>query len=567
LEALAEWRSIRSDLGETHWDENLLANLKWLGRWDELHATALQLKPSARRDQLMVAATTILNGADAAVREGERLADEAHRHQVIQDAAQTLLAVRQYAAAADLLDAFSRSPHAAAALRVPIEILRRARRFDQPPSGNDPADLVRRAIFDVAHGTPTGNLFARGAAPPTDGATLRWERTAIQRLKKLLGVQTEVALDLTLSTLDLDQDGDAAGYRVRAHGPPQLPVAALTYYVVREDNAYKLVATSAAPWQLGSHVLRILDAGKSADAARWLDWIVELAQSGTPTDPFSSPPLRRFWGPDRSAPASERLAAATLLSEDASTAERAIEIVVPARAAAQTDAERLACDLTLAHAYQRLKRWGELLAVVAPLARGNETSAVLFRLRQAALWHLKRLDEYKALAEKRLAALPNDVDAQRTLGGMAMRTGRWDEAESWLRKVIVSGPAVADDYNTAAWNAVARRSVNQTALDDAQRAVSLSQRMNHNLLNTLATVLVELERPTDARATLIEAIAQNHDQQLSPGDNYVLGRIAEEYGLRELALASYAKVTLEPQESLPSSCRALADRRVRSLAP
>ena len=86
-------------------------------------------------------------------------------------------------------------------------------------------------------------------------------------------------------------------------------------------------------------------------------------------------------------------------------------------------------------------------------------------------------------------------------------------------------------------------------------------------LHTLAAVYAEIGKATAAREVMIHGL--DVAGQLEPEGNswYVFGRIAEQYGLRDSALADYQRVDKpEKEEELPGSTWELARRRIAVLA-
>jgi tetratricopeptide (TPR) repeat protein len=129
--------------------------------------------------------------------------------------------------------------------------------------------------------------------------------------------------------------------------------------------------------------------------------------------------------------------------------------------------------------------------------------------------------------------------------------------------VLELGQAGMGDYNQLAWDALFHGKLGTQAIEDARRAVELSQRQQPAVLHTLATIYAELGRANDAREILLEAIELKGEAR--PEDFYVLGRIAESYGETEAALADYRKVALNPSLPTHISPYALAQQRMNAL--
>lgn len=117
-------------------------------------------------------------------------------------------------------------------------------------------------------------------------------------------------------------------------------------------------------------------------------------------------------------------------------------------------------------------------------------------------------------------------------------------------------------FNELAWNALfSQEAPGEAALKDAVKANEGSGYRSSDYLHTLATVHAELAQPVEARKFLMQAI-EARDGETENVDLYVLGRIAECYGLDDIAAAHYAQV--EPNEAANSTYH-LAQRRLKRL--
>ena len=83
--------------------------------------------------------------------------------------------------------------------------------------------------------------------------------------------------------------------------------------------------------------------------------------------------------------------------------------------------------------------------------------------------------------------------------------------------------------------------------------------------NTLAVVEAERGELHSAKTNGWKAMELDHRGKPSGADWYVVGRIAEQLGLRDDALSAYKRVAPNPRESFPTPYE-LAQRRMRALA-
>jgi predicted Zn-dependent protease len=84
------------------------------------------------------------------------------------------------------------------------------------------------------------------------------------------------------------------------------------------------------------------------------------------------------------------------------------------------------------------------------------------------------------------------------------------------------------------------------------------------LLHTLASLYAETGKSLEAREALLQSMDDAGRDEPAPHDWYVLGRIAENYGATDAALAAYKKVD-KPKESVAASTWVLAERRLKAI--
>ena len=146
-----------------------------------------------------------------------------------------------------------------------------------------------------------------------------------------------------------------------------------------------------------------------------------------------------------------------------------------------------------------------------------------------------------------------------------MAAGDLAAYEARMRKLIDAGRGAGRDYNTLAWTALFRRDVGEQEIAWARRAVELSGRAPF-ALHTLASVYANAGQVGEAVGALRESIHRDGRFEPRPEDEYVLGKIAEQCGMRDAAIRYYARVgTLEAPPRDPLSTQVLARRRLIEL--
>ncbi len=121
------------------------------------------------------------------------------------------------------------------------------------------------------------------------------------------------------------------------------------------------------------------------------------------------------------------------------------------------------------------------------------------------------------------------------------------------------------DLNNLAWSYLLANRVSADAIELGRRAAGAGG--SYGTLHTLASLYAELGMTTEAHQIILQAMGVAIQEEPSASTWYVFGRIAEQYGLKDVALSDYAKVDKPATEDgLPASTWALAQRRNRALA-
>jgi tetratricopeptide (TPR) repeat protein len=586
--AIDEYKALKKDLGVKTVDDNLLIALVRAGRFPEAKELAAQIKDSQTGSLYSLVATAATDGVDAAVREGERtFSDDRARASALQSAAQTLTLARRYPEAAALMERAGRQTDNPAALLSMAEMLRRARRHEEivlPP--NQPATPGRRLLALSVGGKievkQVAALFSRDLAPEilkTSPETQRVVEAGIGQARRQLRTQdvpADVAIDLALGIVQEAVSGDdASGYRVGFSFPLKPSGSGLEVYVVPDGGEYRIAALSTAVSMLGDEALRRVERGDLAGARKWLDWALEetggsgtagsAGNSGAP-DPLPQNPFAAIWAPGSTAGAGEIRCAAAALTATGDPAAKGSPLLRSCRDAAADPARRNAFDVALALSAAQSGRFADLDEAARRLldaAPGSERAA---QLQALALTGLGRWDDLRALAERRLQRSPDEGWARELLSQEAIHAGDLDRAEAQLRQSVQGGKASANDFNQLAWLLLERGKVDDATLDFGQRAATLSDYRQPAFLHTLACLYAETGRTAEAYRIILQSIGARADEAPAAEDWYVFGRLAEQYGLPDLARKYYRKVALpKGPDGEPMSTHALAARRLAAL--
>jgi len=260
-----------------------------------------------------------------------------------------------------------------------------------------------------------------------------------------------------------------------------------------------------------------------------------------------------------------KLAAASILAGHKQTAPQGLTVLEAARDSARNDAEKLNISLALLSGYDRLDEYDKALTVAAELAREYPESERMFYNQSFDLRALGRSEEADTLAAARLKRIPDDLAAMRVLVYDATARGDYGRAHALAHDILDKGIAEAQDLNNVAWHSLFTGTVEPSDIEDALKGAQLGNN-SANILHTLGCVYAEVGKTKEAREVLIQAMdVLNLDE---PDENYwyAFGRIAEQYGERDAALANYARVT-KPKTSveIPESTYHLAQVRIQAL--
>jgi len=378
------------------------------------------------------------------------------------------------------------------------------------------------------------------------------------------GSSLDVTIDLMLQAFDPKSEGDdAIGYRdkIQIPGGPSL-----TFFVVKEGGDYKLLDSMDKPNAIALEMLDRIKAGDLKGAKVLLDWVREDQHLGGGDDPLGGPIFPRFWIKGQSGDAQKMtLAAAALMVGSKPTAAQGVKILEDARKAAGTDREKTNIEIALAQGYTELNDYGKLLGVASDLVKNVPESKSGFMTNVEALIGLNRYDDALGLADERLKMFDGDPDAIQAKMRVEASRGNYVEARGWIKKLIDQGKGDASLLNSMAWFALYTGKADQSDVATATKATQM-EHDSPSILHTLACLYAEIGKTKEAHDLLLRAMDElNLDE---PDDDYwyAFGRIAEQFGERDVAIADYRKLE-RPKiaMAIPTSTYQLAQNRLKAL--
>jgi len=447
---------------------------------------------------------------------------------------------------------------------------------------NDPEALVKKfytALY-MSNGSDfkdlkeimTTDLFDR-AVDRDNNNNCHSEWWSLRNESISAGLSMKVILDLMLSDIKFQTRKDAdGGYHLKLIQTGLGTNLDSNFYIKKTGSDLKLAATKSFRAAIGSVVLEYLDFGKLRSASDWLDWFIKdyssFAREGD--EPLYGHPIQGFWkkrGNDKSNIKAMKLAAVSVLATDKMLFSKAVSVM---ESSLVMDDNIFTPDkfyYALYFAYQTGENFEGQYKTASWLYDKYPESDFAWSVLLRALFDLGRFDELDTLALERLQEDDEDDTAIDMLINSYFSRLDFDSVDRIFQDLKVKNRLTARLYNAVAWMYLFKPVVDEEALEYARKAVNMSNNNNTAILHTLAAMYAEFGRCEEARNTLNRVMVLSGSSQPSSDDWYVLGRIAEEYGMLRSALFYYKKV--EKPQSISSqydSSYTLALRRIEGLA-
>jgi tetratricopeptide (TPR) repeat protein len=572
-EAIAEYKKLGQDkLADLGLANNLAFALFYGGEFAEALKTALDLNPQPQ--PLIAASTAMIQGGKAGLTEANKLStDDAGYKSTARTAGEMLMNMRQYQLAANFLEAGAAGDNAAQTMGL-ANMLRGAKRHEDIQFSDTPQDLVEHFTavsldpnLTVAELLPLLSRNAKAILNNEDPKDLKKTLEEGKKLNMQLAREDgsmDVTVDILMEAFNPKSEGsDATGYRVKAQMPGEHET---TFYVVREEGRYKVLDTGMEPNSIALEILDRIKGGDLPGAKALLDWLREDQHLEGGDDPLGGPVFPRFWirgeAPDVH---KMTLAAAAVLVGTKPTAARGVALLEEARKTAASDRDKTNIELALGAGYEFQDNFNGMLGVSSDLVTQFPESRRAFLENVWALIGLQRYDEAMALADQRLKLLENDVDALDAKMRIDTARGKYDDARAWGQKMVDQGKENAGLLNSIAWSALFTGKVSQADVATAIRATQMSKD-NPSILHTLACLYAETGQIKDAHDLLLRGMDDLNLEEPNDDYWYAFGRIAEQYGERDIAIADYRKLEKPKEEmAIPTSTYLLAQMRLNAL--
>jgi tetratricopeptide (TPR) repeat protein len=582
-EAVEVYKQIGDKLSENGMDINLITDLLYLQDWEGLKVALEKIDNQKTVSLYKIVSYGAENNFDAAFREASKTGDAVDRRKILSNAGELLIHIRQYAAAARFLKEASFGSSDALSLESRADTLSGTLLFeDIKLDNNNPEDLIKQfykslymsggSDFSELKDIVSSDVFHR-AMDRDHNNNFYAEWLAIMNRGISSGLKLEVILDLILSDIKLQiKEDNEGGYHLKLVETGLGANLDSNFYIKKIDGSLKIVGTDSFRGSIGSEIMEDIKLGKTENAAIWLDWFLKDYGLGLYSrvgdEPLYGHPVHGFWkkrGNDRSNIELLKIAATSILvTEKRTSASAAIILKNGLTTNSNLDSE---IYYALYYAYESNDNFEGQLETSRWLYEKYPESNFAWSSLLHSLLNLGRYDELRDLAEERLIEDDEDSIAIDMLINMYFTKMDFKSVDIIFQDLKDKNRLTARLYNAVAWMALFDPELDETVLEYSRQAVTLSNSNNPPILHTLSALYAEFGRCEEARNTLDRVMALSGSSDPSSDDWYVLGRIAEEYGMLDSAKYYYKKV--EQPESIASqfdSSYTLAERRLEAMS-
>jgi tetratricopeptide (TPR) repeat protein len=579
-DAIAGFRALKQKdkSAAQQYDDNVLFDLLYSGRYKELLEELEKLPASASRRGMSISATVALDGGQKGVTSGVARADQLaagtqDRNAALSAAGNQLLRMRLYPEAAGIMAASVEGQQDSAATTQQISVFRQLSPWKDsffPPT--DPRSVVQKMFLSYLTGRFDEKTANEVLARSAYGSEEEWKRNfqlseqqqgMMHAMASRSNLPAAVLLDVVAGNLKFTAQGDDdSGHIINVDS---LGAKSRQYFVTRESGGYHVVTDGNTPPEAGFHVLYLLKAGRNNEAKSLLDWTRERMHKGGGDDPLAGPVFPRLWtSGDQADRGTMEIAAAALIAGNPAVKDILPQLRV-AREKAATEEARLGIALLLAYGYQTVEDAAHLNDAAAELLKKFPDSYTAIELAGSAFAMLNDWSDYKEMLNSRLAKRPDDEELLRLMASYNEAHGDWDAARSVRQALIDKGKAKPNDYNMYGWTALFDNKVNEDAIKQARQAALLTNNASFAELHTLACLYAAQGKTSEAHDLLLKALSLANLSVPNSELWYGFGSIYEQYGITNAAVNAYSKVEKPIGRIGPTSTYLLAQTRLKAL--
>jgi tetratricopeptide (TPR) repeat protein len=542
LEAVALWRRANPRDENSH-ELQIAFALFLAGQLAEVEKMPHDPSDPVERSAVVVAAIAADRGAPDAIAAAKRLADPGT---ALATAAGYLVLARRYELARAIYADAKRSATPLEAKLIanlqPIDLARLDR--------GDPKTATLELVGAIVGDASTNATWSKDVADGVSDA-----RRGIQHVPQAVQFKTvprAIALDLIAATITFTVEGSAAeGWSVVA----DVGTAKTHVFVVSERGIATIIGVDAHLDGVGR---RILDLVAKRDVAAATRWVRRAAPAARVVEEL----VRREESAGTLSNDVLELAGAALLRDDAKRKLRIAE-----HCGATNRESRMICRALREDALRELGRWSDLAELERQRGDDAPPESMAIARRAYALMMAKKPAAAVEVLDAAIAKFPDDPTFIEGRATAAMAAGKWDEAHGWFERLAKHPKVGAHHLNNIAWAMLyADKDLDEARAIAARGEVAAGDKLSPQLAHTIAAIEAERDRVDEAWKYLQRSLTDRLDLQPEDTDWYVIGRIAEQCGLRDDAIAAYRRVA-KPAPTTHSlwATYDLAQRRLRLL--
>jgi tetratricopeptide (TPR) repeat protein len=557
------------------YDDNVLYDLWYAHDYKGVLDYAVTLPTSEVRKGLTLAAITLQEGIDAALKRSlEITTDNQERSKALITAGAVLVRVRKYAEGTAMFSEGARGQSNESQIMRSAAIYGKTKPYeDFKIDPSDPRGVVQDFFGKMLSGKLTLDEFklltyhSEQYSDLLDSKQFQQMMSTLKSELSASGLPLVTIADMAVSNMHYTVDGDdSTGYKVIIESPG---APAQDMYVVRDGSSYKIAAFSVSgstvPDELASLALEAVEKNNLAAARKWLDRARDKVHMGGGDDPLAGQPFPYFWTKGQDGDISTIRTAALVLLRSNDVKGPYLTVLNEARANTKTDLDRARLTMALAYAYAAQERWSEMLPLAEELAKSLPTSLRAFDLAVMAYTRVGRFDDWDRLVQARLQVHRDEPAYTRSSAQLAAYPGQFSKSREITKTLIDRGQATENDLNLYAWYALLLPPpIDAETMDVAVRANDLSKNANFAILHTLACVYAQDGKTGQARELLLKAIDVLHLEEPNPEVWFGLALIAEQYAEFDAARKMYGRVE-KPKFDYPGTSYVLAQHHLDAL--
>ncbi len=579
-DAIEQYKAVGDKLAEKGMQLNLISDYFYNGQFTELLSFLDKVKNAETASLYRLVSYAALGELDKAFLEGDKSSTAGMRRKLFSDAGDILIRIRRYKEAAALLKEAAKGSDEALSLEtraatfektVPVEKIS----FDR----GKPEDVVRRFLselylsegknFNGIKELVTDQVFREGTDPDNKrGLVTEW--SSIRRQSVSSGISVKTFLDLLLADMKFITESDPdGGYHLKLTQSGLGKNLDSNYYLVRKGDTFLIAGMDSYSTAIGNRIQEYLDKRRYDTAKKWLNWFVEdySIYNRTGDEPLYGRPVQRFWKKHGvKTPEVMKYAVAAIHVMNKDTAPAGLKVLEEGVKRKIRGITETSFNYALYYGYQTLDMLERMYSLSKQLYLDNPESDFAWSSYLDSLVLTGRGTELKEAAAKRLEEDPADSVTINMLMNYYFSMLDFDKVDEIFNEQVQKNRGTAYLYNSVAWMDLFKPSHDPKGLEYARTAVNLSESRSMAILHTLASQYAEAGRCKEARNTLDEVIRLSGVDEPSSDDWYVLGRIAEEYGMTDSARRYYQRVDKPEIESEKyNSAYVLAQRRLSLL--